>query len=212
MLGVQHDLQEQVAELLGQRRRGAGLERVVDLVGLLEQMLAQGQVGLLAIPWAAVWRSQACRQPGQPVRAGEIGLADERRQVPGRRRLHESGGRQVADGHVGRAEQAMHRVVGGIEGGEHGRGSRRAGVAAGQDRRVERGRARPMRACGSRQRPGRAAVVRGRGGALGQDHQCPARIERAPRERLGARDLAGRSRRVTPKRASRSRSAASIML
>ena len=53
-LGVEHDLEQQVAELAGQRRRGAGLERVVDLVGLLEQVLAQRWVGLLAVPRAAV--------------------------------------------------------------------------------------------------------------------------------------------------------------
>ena len=53
-LGVEDDLEQQVAELLGELRRGAGLERVVDLVGLLEQVAAQAQVGLLAVPRAAV--------------------------------------------------------------------------------------------------------------------------------------------------------------
>ena len=53
-LGMEHDLEQQVAELAGQRRRGPGLERVVDLVRLLEQVLAQRRVGLLAVPRAAV--------------------------------------------------------------------------------------------------------------------------------------------------------------
>ena len=55
-LGVEDDLEQQVAELLGQLRRRPGLERVVDLVGLLEQVLAQRRVGLLAVPRAAVRR------------------------------------------------------------------------------------------------------------------------------------------------------------
>ncbi len=49
-LGVEDDLEQQVAELAGQLGRRAGLERVVDLVGLLEQVLAQRLVGLLAVP------------------------------------------------------------------------------------------------------------------------------------------------------------------
>ena len=53
-LGVEDDLQPQVAELAGQLGRRAGLERVVDLVRLLEQVLAQRCVGLLAVPRAAV--------------------------------------------------------------------------------------------------------------------------------------------------------------
>ena len=67
VLGVEHDLQQQVAELLGELRRRALLERVVDLVRLLEQELAQGQVVLLAIPRAAVGRAQAAESQGTPT-------------------------------------------------------------------------------------------------------------------------------------------------
>ena len=53
-LGVEDDLQPEVAELGGQLRRGPAGQRVVDLVGLLEEVVAQRFVGLLAIPRAAV--------------------------------------------------------------------------------------------------------------------------------------------------------------
>ncbi len=58
-LGVEHDLEQEVTELAGQRRRRARLERVVDLVRLLEQVLAQRRVGLLLVPRAAAGRAQA---------------------------------------------------------------------------------------------------------------------------------------------------------
>ena len=58
-LRVEHDLQPQVAELAGELRRGTRLERVVDLVRLLEQVVAQRLVRLLAIPRAAVGRPEA---------------------------------------------------------------------------------------------------------------------------------------------------------
>ena len=69
-LGVQNDLQVEVAELAGQIRRGSGVERVVDLVGLLEQVLLERGVGLLAIPRAAVRAGAA----GRRSRAGPRGL------------------------------------------------------------------------------------------------------------------------------------------
>ena len=53
-LGMEDDLEQQVAELPGELRGRAGLERVVDLVGLLEEVLAERRVGLLAVPRAAV--------------------------------------------------------------------------------------------------------------------------------------------------------------
>ena len=80
-LGVQDDLEEQVAELLGEGRRRARLERVVDLVGLLEQVLAQRLVGLLAVPRAAVGLAQPARDPGHRPRAGDADLGRDRRQV-----------------------------------------------------------------------------------------------------------------------------------
>jgi hypothetical protein len=53
-LGVQHDLQPEVAEFSRERRGRASLEGVVDLVRLLEQVLAQGHMGLFAVPRAAI--------------------------------------------------------------------------------------------------------------------------------------------------------------
>ena len=57
-LRVEHDLEQQVAELAGQRRVHRLAERVVDLVRLLEQVPAQGLVRLFAVPWAAVRLAQ----------------------------------------------------------------------------------------------------------------------------------------------------------
>ena len=74
-LGVEDDLQPQVAELAGQLGRGTGLERVVDLVGLLEEVLAQRRVGLLAVPRAAV----GLRAAGPRSRASPT---DRRRPAP----------------------------------------------------------------------------------------------------------------------------------
>ena len=70
-LRVQHDLEQQVAELAGELGRGPGLERVVDLVGLLEQVVPQRRVGLLAVPRAAVGLAEAVADPGHRPRAGE---------------------------------------------------------------------------------------------------------------------------------------------
>ena len=72
VFSVQHDLEQQVAELFGERRGRALLERVVDLVRLLEQELAQAQVILLAVPRTAIGRSQPGNKPGQRVRAGSV--------------------------------------------------------------------------------------------------------------------------------------------
>ena len=74
-LGVQDDLEPQVAELAGQLGRRAGLQRVVDLVGLLEQVLAERGVGLLAVPRAAVGLAQPGRDPGHRPRSGDGQLA-----------------------------------------------------------------------------------------------------------------------------------------
>ena len=122
-LRVEHDLQQQVAELLGEVGRRAGIERVVDLVRLLEQMLAERGVGLLAIPRAAVGSAQAVRDPGHRPRPAEGEL---RRDRPHVERCREGLGRQLADRRpVGQAETA-HRVIGGVEPAEH-----RERVAAG---------------------------------------------------------------------------------
>ena len=89
-LGVEDDLEPEVAELGGQLRRGAAGEGVVDLVGLLEEVVAQRLVGLLAIPRAAVGLPQAVRDPGHPPRRGGRQLRGDRGEVergrPGRPR------------------------------------------------------------------------------------------------------------------------------
>ena len=80
VLGVQHDLQEQVAELVGQVRGGAALEGVVDLVGLLQQERPKGQVVLLAVPGAAVRLAQAIDEPGEREGAANVALVGQWRQ------------------------------------------------------------------------------------------------------------------------------------
>ena len=85
-LRVEDDLEQQVAELLGEVRRRAVLDGVDRLVGLLEQVRAQGEVRLLPIPWAAVGRAQAGADGGHAVRAGEVLQGIERRDQPVRRR------------------------------------------------------------------------------------------------------------------------------
>ena len=74
-LGVEDDLEEEVAELLGERRRRARAERVVDLVGLLEEVVPERLVGLLAVPRAAVGQAQPVRDPGHRpgARDGQLG-------------------------------------------------------------------------------------------------------------------------------------------
>ena len=72
-LRVEDDLEQQVAELAGQLGRRAGLERVVDLVRLLEQVLAQRGVGLLAVPRAAVGLAQSVADPGHRPGPGDGG-------------------------------------------------------------------------------------------------------------------------------------------
>src|SRR6266545_1822139 len=52
-LAVHQDAEQQVAQLLRQRGHIAGVERLQHLVRLLQQLWAQGLVGLLAIPRAA---------------------------------------------------------------------------------------------------------------------------------------------------------------
>ncbi len=78
---MQHDLEEEVAQLFGERRRRALLERVVDLVRLLEQELAQRQVVLFAVPGTTVGRAQPRDQPRQSVRARDVGQRLEGRYV-----------------------------------------------------------------------------------------------------------------------------------
>ena len=80
-LGVEDHLEQEVAELLGEGRRGAGAERVVDLVGLLEEVVPERLVGLLAVPRAAVRQAQPVRDPGHRPGARDRQLAGDRAEV-----------------------------------------------------------------------------------------------------------------------------------
>ena len=62
------------------------LERVVDLVGLLEQVVAQRGVGLLAVPRAAVGLAQPVADPGHRPRSRRRPARARRGEVAGRRR------------------------------------------------------------------------------------------------------------------------------
>ena len=87
---MEHDLQEQVAELLGEGGR-AGVERVIDLVRLLQQVLAERGAGLLAVPRTSVGAAQAIRDPGHRPRPAEGELGRDRLHV---QRSREGLGRQ----------------------------------------------------------------------------------------------------------------------
>ena len=70
----------------GELRRRAGLERVVDLVGLLEEVVAQRLVGLLAVPRAAVRLAEPGRDPGHAPRRGDVRDRRDRPEVQRLRR------------------------------------------------------------------------------------------------------------------------------
>ena len=175
-LGVEDDLEQQVAELPGELRRGARLERVVDLVGLLEQVLAQRGVGLLAIPRAAV----GLAQPGARSRASPTGRRRPARARPARGRAAPSRSAAVErprpSSPSARAEPPD-RMVGRVE----PRAGRRAG-------RRRPGRARPgQRRRRRRRRGGRRAERRraarsgaGRDGSIGLPISRSAAIDLEP--------------------------------
>ena len=69
---MEHDLQQEVAKLFGQIRPGAEVERVVDLVGLLDEERLEGLVVLFPIQGQpSGWRSR-CTSQGRPK--AEAGL------------------------------------------------------------------------------------------------------------------------------------------
>ena len=57
-LGIKQHLQQQVAQLLGQVRPVAPLNRVEDLIGLFQRVLANRVEGLLAVPRTAAGSPQ----------------------------------------------------------------------------------------------------------------------------------------------------------
>jgi hypothetical protein len=52
-LRQEHDLEEEIAQLFAQRGKVGAVERVHDLVALLDQEPPQRRVGLLAVPRAS---------------------------------------------------------------------------------------------------------------------------------------------------------------
>ena len=62
-LGLEDDLEQQVPQLLAQGLAVARVDGVDDLAGLLEDVLAQGLEGLLAVPGAAVGSEQPAHHP-----------------------------------------------------------------------------------------------------------------------------------------------------
>jgi hypothetical protein len=52
-LGVEEDLEEEVAEFFGEFGVVAGVESVEDFVGFFDEVGAEGGVGLLAVPGTA---------------------------------------------------------------------------------------------------------------------------------------------------------------
>ena len=152
-LRVEDDLEQQVAELAGELRRRAALERVVDLVRLLEEVVAQRGVGLLPVPRAAVGLAEPGRDPGHAPRRGEVGDGRDRRR--GTAVSFELVGGQLADRRPVRDAEAADRMVGRIEASEDARsGPTPCAVAAGQGRRSA-SRSTPAR---HRARPARSAA------------------------------------------------------
>src|SRR6266508_351038 len=81
-LGVEHHLQEQVAQLLAQvvgtgRARALLLDRVEDLVDLLHQVAGEARVGLLGVPGAAA-RSETICTSGPSLIGGSSRVAEPR--------------------------------------------------------------------------------------------------------------------------------------
>ena len=198
-LRVEHDLEQQVAELAGQGRAHRVAERVVDLVGLLEQVPAQGLVRLLAIPGAAVRLAQPPRDPGQrPRRPSGACSAEHRPDVDpaAQRGLVERvdrGGVHEPEPPDGMRRPGRARGAGRADRGRPGHGVRAAApvrgspVGFGSDRiaLTDAGRrrhdARPRTPSGARI-SGRLGLDRGRQQVLDGDDLEPAREVEGPAE------------------------------
>ena len=166
-LGVQDDLQPEVPQLAGQLERGARLERVVDLVGLLEQVLAQRRMRLLAIPRAAVGLAQPSRDPGHRPRTRHGELGGDRAEVD---RGCEGRVLERSDRSAIVRPEYPDRMVGRVEPPEHGQ-------------RMEPGGSRA-----SRQRHGRLARP-GPEGRERDDQHRTRRFDRRRHESLAGDDL-----------------------
>jgi hypothetical protein len=148
---VEDDLEEQVTELAGELRRRAALERVVDLVRLLEEVLPERLVGLLAVPRTAVGLPQS-------IADGRHGPQPTEGQLD----------RQWRDGHT-RCEVAP---------GQRRHGRRPLGRERGVVRRIQAGEELQRRglwvAVAARDRWQRLALA-------GHDDQEPRRLDRERR-------------------------------
>ena len=69
-LRVEEDLEEEVAQFFGEFGVVAGVEGVEDFISFLNEIGAEGGVGLLAIPWAAAGRAEAGHEGGEPGEGG----------------------------------------------------------------------------------------------------------------------------------------------
>jgi hypothetical protein len=144
-LGVQDDLEPQVTELASQLRGRAGLERVVHLVRLLEQVVAQRLVGLLTIPGTAVGGPETVADRRHRPRPGHGCLGLERGEVE---RRGEVIGVELADGGRRMRPEPADRMVCGIGTREDLQRLTAAWtVPPGQGRHV--GRFASIRPCGS---------------------------------------------------------------
>ena len=63
-LGVEEDLEEEVAQFFGEFGVVAGVESVEDFVGFFDEVGAESGVGLLAVPGAAAGSAEAGHDGG----------------------------------------------------------------------------------------------------------------------------------------------------
>ena len=71
-LGLEHDLEEQVAELLADRLAVAGVDGVDDLAGLLEGVFPERFERLLAVPRAAVGGEEPAHDADEARQRGAV--------------------------------------------------------------------------------------------------------------------------------------------
>ena len=97
-LAVEHDLEEQVAQLLGEVPRIVLIDGLQDLVGLLDQVGLEGGAGLLAVPWAASLAAQPGHERQERIESDTGGISHERSR--GRERIIHKGARALKAFHA----------------------------------------------------------------------------------------------------------------
>ena len=107
-LAVEHDLEEQVAQLLGEVPRVVLVDGLQDLVGLLDQVGLEGGAGLLAVPWAASLAAQPGHERQERIESDTGGISHERSR--GRERIIHKGARALKAFH---AHAALRPATGG---------------------------------------------------------------------------------------------------